>query len=140
MWWATFAQENTFVQKNAFLTVLSLHVRKFTKFLISFLKSELILHGTTTFNFFSSNITFFLQKYPIKVEIFRHFTAVKIHQIPNVIFHRKVQFIFKVWIFFNVMRHMLKLCMLLTKEARLKANFQTNHRSYGDSPNSSFHF
>ena len=52
--------------------------------------------------FFSSNITYFLQKQPIKFQIFRLFFArVKVHQIPHVIFQTKSQFFFKVWIFFQ---------------------------------------
>ena len=47
--------------------------------------------------FFSSNITYFPQKYPIKVQIFRLSTArAKIHQIPQVTFKTKSQFFFKV--------------------------------------------
>ena len=48
---------------------------------------------------FSSNITYFWQKYPIKVQIFTFSTArVKIHQISYVIFQTKSEFFFKVWI------------------------------------------
>ena len=55
-------------------------------------------HNSTGF-FFSFNITYFLQKQPIKVLIFRlSSTHVKIHQIPHVIFQTKSQFFFKVWI------------------------------------------
>ena len=46
---------------------------------------------------FSSNITYFPQEYPIKVQIFRLSTArVKIYQIPQVTFKTKSQFFFKV--------------------------------------------
>ena len=49
--------------------------------------------------YFSSNITYFWQKYPIKVQIFRFSTArVKIHQISHVIFQTKNEFLLKVWI------------------------------------------
>ena len=44
-------------------------------------------------------LDYFWQKYPIKVQIFRIFTApVKIHQISHVVFHRKSEFFFEVWI------------------------------------------
>ena len=49
--------------------------------------------------FFSSNITYFWQKYLIKVHIFRFSTVrVKIHQIIHVIFQTKSEIFFKVWI------------------------------------------
>ena len=69
-----------------------------------FLKAYVIFYDMNPLYFFSSNITYFLQKQPIKVEIFRIFAArVKVHQISNVIFQTKSQFFFKVWIFFCVM-------------------------------------
>ena len=52
---------------------------------------------TQLFCIFSSNITYFWQKQPIKVQIFRLSTAcVKFHQIPHVIFLAKSQFVFRV--------------------------------------------
>ena len=49
--------------------------------------------------YFSSNIVYFLQKKPIKKQIFRLFTTlVKIHQISHVIFQTKSLFFFKVCI------------------------------------------
>ena len=54
---------------------------------MSFLRPQVIFLGTTRLHYFSSNITYFCQKHPIKEQVFRFFTArVKIHQIPYVIF------------------------------------------------------
>ena len=66
-------------------------------------KSSFSRHNFSVF--FNSNITYFLQKQPIKEHIFRLSTArVKVHQIPDDIFQIKSQFFFKVWIFFSVMK------------------------------------
>ena len=66
---------------------------------MSFLKPETIFYDITRLYYFSSNVTYFSQKYPIKVQIFRFFTAqVKIHQISHVIFQTKSEFFFKLWI------------------------------------------
>ena len=56
---------------------------------------------------FSWNITYFLQKWPIKVKLFRLATVrIKIHQIPHVIFGNKSQFFFKLCITLSChMRH-----------------------------------
>ena len=98
-------------------------------------KSSLLRHNFSVF--FSSNITYFLQKQPIKEHIFRLSTArVKVHQIPDDIFQIKSQFFFKVWIFFSVMKDnssvlfQLKRHMLLTKAADQCANFQSCHCSH----------
>ena len=83
-----------------FLTFLSATCKKIHQ--ISLVIFETISHFSrhNSFIFFSSNITYFLQKRPIKVQIFRLSTArVKVHQIPHVIFQTKSQFFFKVWIF-----------------------------------------
>ena len=57
-------------------------------------KSSLLRHNFSVF--FSSNITYFLQKQPIKEHIFRLATArVKVHQIPDDIFQIKSQFFFQ---------------------------------------------
>ena len=54
------------------------------------LKALVIFDNTTCLYHFSSNITYFWQKYPIKVWIFRLFTTqVKINQISHVIFRTK---------------------------------------------------
>ena len=46
--------------------------------------------------------TYFLQKWPMKEQIFRLSTArVKVHQISHVIFQTKSMFFSKVWIFFQ---------------------------------------
>ena len=59
---------------------------------------QVIFHDTIRLYHFSSNVTYFWQKYPIKVQIFRLFTAqVKIHQISHVIFQTKSEFFFKFW-------------------------------------------
>ena len=78
----------------------------FTKFLTPFLKPGVIFHDTTRLYNFSSHVTYFWQKYPIKLQIFGLFTAqVKIHQISHVIFQTKSEFFFKKfkWLF-SVMR------------------------------------
>ena len=95
-------------------------------------------HDTTPLYSFSSNITYFVQKQFIKVQIFRHCTThVKVRQILHVIFQTKSHFFFKVQIFFSVMRNNysvlfeLKLFMLFTKVVlHQSANFQTCHRSH----------
>ena len=49
--------------------------------------------------FFSSNLIHFLQKYPIKIQVFKLFTAcVKVYQITYLAFQIKSPFSFKVWI------------------------------------------
>ena len=69
---------------------------------MSFLKPYVILHNRTPLYRFSSNITYFLQKQPMKVQIFRFSTAqVKFHQISHVVFQIKSQFFFKVWVFLH---------------------------------------
>ena len=82
---------------------------------MSILKPLVIFHDTTRLYYFSSNITYFWQKYPIKVQIFRFSTArVKIHQISHVIFQTKNEFLFKVWI--TLQCHERKLfCTFLAK-------------------------
>ena len=87
-----------FCPKNTFLQLK--HIQRI--YLISPVIFETISHFSrhNSSVFFSSNITYFLQKQPIKVQIFRLSTArVKVHQIPHVIFQTKSQFFFKVWIF-----------------------------------------
>ena len=72
------------------------------------MKPLAIFHDTTRLYYFSSNITYFWQKYSIEVQIFRFSTArVKIHQISHVIFQIKNEFLFKVWITFQC--HEIKL-------------------------------
>ena len=70
---------------------------------MSFLKpyvSHFSQHSSSVF--FCSNITYSLQKEPIKVQLFRlSTTQVKAHQFSHVIFQTKSQFFFKVWIFFQ---------------------------------------
>ena len=66
---------------------------------MSFQKQQVIFHDTTPLHFFGSNITYFLQKQLIKVQVFRlSTTRVKIRQVAHVIFHTKIQFFFKIWI------------------------------------------
>ena len=126
-----FCPKNTFLQlkhyiQRIYLTLLSTTCVKIHQ--ITYVIFETISHFSrhNSSVFFSSNITYFLQKQPIKVQIFRLSTAqVKVHQIPHVIFQTKSQFFFKVWIFFSVMRYnfsvlfQLKLYMLLAKQGRL---------------------
>ena len=52
--------------------------------------NNVIFHNTTRLHYFSSNITYFWQKYPIKAQTFRFFAApVKMHEISQVIFQTK---------------------------------------------------
>ena len=60
---------------------------------MSFLKPYAIFRDTNLLYYFSSNITYFWQKYSIKEQIFRFFTTwVRIHQILHVIFQTKSEF------------------------------------------------
>ena len=60
---------------------------------MSFLKPKSIFHDTASLYFFRSNIKYFPQKWPIKMQIFRLSTArVEIHQIPYVILKQKANF------------------------------------------------
>ena len=96
----TYLQLKRYIQR-IYLTLLSTTVKTHQ---ISYVIFETISHFSrhNSSVFFSSNITHFLQKQPIKVQIFRLSTArVKVHQIPHVIFQTKSQFFFKVWIFFQ---------------------------------------
>ena len=91
-----------------------------------------IFHDTAPLYLFTSNITYFLQKQSIKVDIFRLATAfIKIHQIPHAIFGTKSQFFFKLCITLqchetnsSVLFH-LNLYMLWTKGSDQSVNFQT---------------
>ena len=82
--------------------------------------------------FFSSNITYFLAKQPIKVKIFRLATArIKTDQVPHVIFGTESQFFFKLCITLqchetntSVLFH-LNRYMLQTKGSYQSADFQT---------------
>ena len=84
--------KNTFLQikhyiKRIYPTLLSTTCVKRTKFLMSFLKPYVFFQDTNRLYYFNPNITYLWQKYPIKVQIFRFFTArVKIHQMYHVIF------------------------------------------------------
>ena len=104
------------------LFYFQLLVWKFTKLLTSFCNHKVIFHDATCLYYFSSNITYFWQKYSIKVEIFRFLTIrVKIHQISRVIFQAKSKFFSKFGSRFSVMtdnssvRFHLKLYVILTK-------------------------
>ena len=81
--------------------------------------------------FFSSNITYFLQKQPIKVRIFRFpLLWLKFTKFLMSFFKQKVSFSSKFESFFSVMRHNSSvlfhpyLYMLFTKEAHQSSNFQ----------------
>ena len=105
-WW-------TFVPKKYIPSVKTLYTVDLSKITFNYLCVDLpnyLCHFWNHKSFFTtqllcifiSNITYFLQKYPIKVQIFRLSTArVKVHQISHVIFQIKSQFFFKVWIFFQ---------------------------------------
>ena len=99
----------TFVQSTFFQLKLYIQGIYLTVLLTTFLKIHqipyIIFETITPFPdaipiyYFSSNIVYFLQKKPIKKQIFRLFTTlVKIHQISHVIFQTKSLFFFKVCI------------------------------------------
>ena len=90
--------------KRKFLVVRS----KFIKFLMSFLKAQAsfpsnvaslisAIKQNSPILFFSWKIMYFIQKKPIKMQIFEIFSSacVKIRQIPHVIFESTSQFSFK---------------------------------------------
>ena len=92
----TFLQLKHYIQR-IYLTLFSTTCVKIYQ--IPFVIFEIISYFSryNSSVFFSSNITYYLQKQPIKVQIFRLSTAcVKIHQSPYVIFQTK-SFFFKVW-------------------------------------------
>ena len=79
-----------------YLTLLSTTCAKIHQ--ITYVIFETISHFSrhNSIAFFSSHITCFLQKQPIKVQIFRYPTAqVKVHQIPYAISQTKSQFFFQ---------------------------------------------
>ena len=96
----TFVEKIPYVQR-IYRTLLSTTCGKIHQ--ISYVIFEVISHFLrhNSSVFLSWNITYFLQKQPIKVQTFSLSTArVKGHQIPRVIFQTKNRFFFKVWIFF----------------------------------------
>ena len=94
---ATSFQLKHYIQK-IYLTLLSTTCVKIHQIPYAIFETISYFHDTTRLYHFSSNVTYFWQKYPIKVEIFRLFTAqVKIYQISHVIFQTKSEFFFKFW-------------------------------------------
>ena len=88
--------KNTFLQQNHFCE------NSPSSLYMSFLKQYVIFHNTTRLHYFSSNITYFWQKYPIKAQTFRFFAApVKMHEISQVIFQTKSESFLKVWVAFQ---------------------------------------
>ena len=90
-----------------------LHLKQYLQIYLTLLLSTCVkthqvpyvIYDTTCLYHFSSNVTYFWQKYPIKVQIFRFSTAwVKIHQISHVIFQTKMSFCSKFGSLFSVMR------------------------------------
>ena len=103
-----FCPKNTFLQlehyiPKIYLTLLSttcVKIHQITYVIFETIYKSFSRHSSSVF--FSSNVTYFLQKYPIKVQIFRLSTArIKVHQISHAIFQTKSQFLFKNWIFFQ---------------------------------------
>ena len=95
-------QKNTFLQlkhiQRIYLTLLSTTCVKIHQIPCHFWAHKLFFTTQLTY-YFSSSITYFWQKYPIKVQIFRFPTTwVKIHQISRIFFQTKNEFLFKVWI------------------------------------------
>ena len=105
-----FCQKNTLLQlehyiPKIYLTLLSttcVKIHQITHVIFETIYKSFFTTTQFLCTFISSNITYLLQKQPIKVQIFRLFTArVKVHQTSHVIFQTKSQFFFKVWIFFQ---------------------------------------
>ena len=99
-----FCPKHTFLQlkhytQNIFLTLLSTTCEKIQQ--IRYVTFDNMSHfsGHNSSVFFSSIITYYLQKQQIKVHILRLSTAhVKILRIAHVFFQTKSQFFFKAWI------------------------------------------
>ena len=84
--------------------------------------------------YFSSNITYFWQKYPVKVQVFRFSTArVKIHQISHVIFQIKNEFLLKVWVTFQCHEGEI-FCTFLAQTLYTIDNSSTSKRKFSDLP------
>ena len=118
IWLATFVQKIHSVSKKRiqriYLTLLSttcVESHQITCVVFETIASHFSWHSPVFFSsiffnsfIFSSNITYFLQKYSIKVQIFRLSAAqATVHQIPHVIFQIKSQFFFKVLDLFSVL-------------------------------------
>ena len=102
--WATFVQtlhSFSYIQK-IYLTLLVWNV---TKFLTSFLKSEVIFHDTSRLYCFSSNITYFWQNISSKCK-FSGFSLLKLKFIKFLMsfFKEKVSFSLKFGSLFSVTR------------------------------------
>ena len=100
-----FCPKNAFLQLKHYLQRIYLPYFQLLVHQIPYVIFETITHFSQQNSsiFFSSNITYFWQKHPFKVQIFRLSTArVKIHQILNVIFQTKSPLFFKVWITLSV--------------------------------------
>ena len=105
---------------------------------------KVIFHDTTPLYFLNSNITYFLQKQHINVQIFRFSTAcIKNHQIPHVIFQTKDNF----GSFSSVMKDnyavlfQLKLYMLPLRKVALHQSANVDLPLFAlNSPNSSCQF
>ena len=98
------------------------------------MKPLAIFHDTTRLYYFSSNITYFWQKYSIEVQIFRFSTArVKIHQISHVIFQIKNEFLLKVWVTFQCHEGEI-FCTFLAQTLYTIDNSSTSKRKFSDLP------
>ena len=135
-----------FCPKNTFLQLK--HIQKIYPTLLSTSSVKIHQMNYVTFHdtshpsiFFSSNITHFLQKQPIKVKTFRLATArIKIYQIPHVIFGTKKQSFFRLFIALQCygtsssVLFYLNLYMLWAKGSDKSANFQTFDCSHESQP------
>ena len=98
----TFHQLNHYIQKIylALLSTTCVRIHQIPHAIVENIYSifEVIFHDRTRLYHFSSNVTYFWQKYPIKVKTLWLFTAqVKTHQISCVIYQTKSDFFFKFW-------------------------------------------
>ena len=112
---------------------------------ISYIILETLIHFSrhNSSVFFGSYTTYFRQKLPIKVQVFRFpTTRVKIRKIRHDNLQTKSQFSVKVWITPSIMKDNspVKLYMLLTKGENQIAHFQTFNCCHENGPNSLCHF
>ena len=138
-----FCAKNTFLQpkhyiQRIYLTLLSTTCVKIHQNPSVIFETIRHLSRQNSSVFFSSNITYFRQKYPIKLQIFRLYTAqVKFTKFLISFLKQKDSFSKRQFgSLFSVMRDnssalfQLKLYMLLTKVVHQSANFQTCHCSH----------
>ena len=96
-----FLQLKHYIQR-IYLTLLSTTCVKIHQIPYVIFETRSYFSDTARLYYFSSNITYFWQKYSMKIQIFR-FSTTK-YQSSHVIFQTKSEFFFKVKSLFSVMR------------------------------------